>query len=267
MSPQAPLAALALGGRPLAGVPVVDGHCHLGAHPLAYQPLNDAAGLVGTMDRIGIDRACVFSSLATRLDARGGNDLSLAAARAFPDRLLAYCLVDPYRAPHDSTDELQRCFDAGARGIKLHTGLSEHPFDGPGYVPALEFAAEHRLPLISHGVGAPETLRRIARTYPTAHIVVAHTGGGGGRVHPGGYFRVAADEPNVYLDTASSVGGFGAFPEVVRLVGAEKLAYGSDMPVVCASFQIGRVLLAPIPDAAKARILGGTMDALLATRR
>ena len=63
------------------------------------------------------------------------------------------------------------------------------------------------------------------------------------------------------------MGGFGVFAEVVRAVGAHRLVYGSDMPVVCATYQIGRILLAPIPDDDKRRILGGTMATLLATRR
>jgi uncharacterized protein len=272
--PEPSLRDLALGGLPLAampatvaGGPVIDTHCHLGAHPLTYLPGNDAARLVRTMDRIGISQACVFSTLATRLHARGGNDLSLAAGRAFPDRLLPYALVDPYRTQPESRYELQRCFDLGMRGIKLHTGLSEYPFDGPGYAPAFAFADAHRLPLISHGVGSPDTLRRVARAHPGAHIIVAHTGGGGATFTPGGYFKVALEEPNVYLDTASSVGGYGVFAAVVGYVGAEKLLYGSDMPVVCATYQVGRVVFAPIADDAKRRILGGTMATLLATRK
>jgi predicted TIM-barrel fold metal-dependent hydrolase len=78
---------------------------------------------------------------------------------------------------------------------------------------------------------------------------------------------VAAEEPNVYLDITSSVGRFGAFAEVVRTVGAGRLLYGSDMPWMCATHQIGRVLLAPIPDADKRLILGETMAGLLATRK
>ena len=36
---------------------------------------------------------------------------------------------------------------------------------------------------------------------------------------------------------------------------------------MCASFQVGRALLARIPDEDKRLILGGTLSALLATRR
>jgi predicted TIM-barrel fold metal-dependent hydrolase len=253
----------ALGGQRLDDLLVIDNHCHVGPHGGFWQPLNDAASMVRTMDRIGIDRACVFSTLAITIDARGGNDLSLAAAAAFPDRLMAYVVVDPNQ-PERVPDELQRCFDAGGRGIKFHTQLANYPFDGPGYEPAFAFAHEHRLPLISHGVGSPEILRRVARDYPDAHFIVAHAGAG---IAGDDLLRVAAEEPNVYLDLCSSVARFGAFAEVVRKVGAAKLLYGSDAPWMCFTHQIGRVLLAPIAEEEKRRILGSNVAALLATRR
>ena len=146
----------ALRGLPLDGVFVVDNHCHLDPHAGFYQPGNDAASLVRTMDRIGIDRACVFSTLAITIAMREGNDLSLRAARAFPDRLLAYAVPDPNQ-PEQVRDELLRCLDQGAVGIKFHTQLHDYPFDGPAYEPAFVLANAHRLPLISHGVGSPET--------------------------------------------------------------------------------------------------------------
>ena len=256
----------ALRGLPLDGLFVVDNHCHLGPHAGFYQPGNDATSLVRTMDRIGIDQACVFSTLAITIAMREGNNLSLRAARAFPDRLLPYAVPDPNQ-PGLVRDELFRCLDAGAVGIKFHTQLHDYPFDGPAYEPAFIIADTHRLPLISHGVGSPETLRRVARAYPHAHFIVAHAGAGGDHVARHGLLRVAVEEPNVYLDTASSVAPFGAFAEVVQTVGAEKLIFGSDTPWMCFTHQIGRVLLAQISEDEKRRILGENLAKILETRR
>jgi hypothetical protein len=111
----------------------------------------------------------------------------------------------------------------------------------------------------------------VAREHSGAHLVVAHAGASappaGAAESAESVHRVAAEEPNVYLDLASSIARFGAFAAVVALVGPGKLLYGSDMPWMCASYQIGRVLLAPIAEEAKALILGGTLSVLLATRR
>ena len=256
---------MALRGEPIRGLHVIDGHVHLGPYPAFHQPLNDAASLVRTMDRIGIAQACLFSSLAIALDMRAGNDLTFAAAREFPDRFLPYAVPDPHR-PQEVDAELRRCIAAGARGIKLHAGIAGYPFDGPAYHPAFALAHAHRLPLISHGTGTPDTLRRVARKYPDAHFIVAHGGSGGIGTTRAGALLVAAEEPNVYLDLTSSVGHYGAFPAVVAAVGARKLTYGSDMPWFCATHEIGRALLAPISEEDKRQILGGTLAGLLATR-
>ena len=168
------------------------------------------------MDRVGIDQSCVFASLAITADMRTGNDMNLEAARQHPDRLLAYAVPDPNLASR-VRDEMQRCIDAGVRGIKFHTGLHDYPFAGPGYVPAFELADKHRLPLISHGVDSPDVLRRHrAHAYPNAHFIVAHAGAG--RRHPEAdpINEVAREEPNVYLDTAGSVAPYGIFAQLVR---------------------------------------------------
>ena len=260
------LHACALKGLRLDDVVVIDDHCHVGPHSGFSQPNNSAETLVRTMDRIGIDQSCVFSTLAITIDMRGGNDLSLAAAREFPDRLLAYTVPDPNR-PDEVQGELQRCFDAGSVGIKFHTQCHDHPFDGPGYEPAFAFAEEHRLPLISHGIGSPEILRRTARAYPNTHFIVAHAGGSGGGRHADPLHHLAAEVPNVYLDLASSVGGYGQFAGVVKVAGARNLIFGSDTPWMCYTHQIGRVLMAEMTEADKRLVLGENMAALFATRR
>jgi len=256
----------ALRGQTLSDLPVVDNHCHIGPFAGFYQPFADADSMVRTMDRIGVARACVFSTLAVTSDMRGGNDLSLAAARAHPDRLLAYAAPDPNR-PEEVEGELRRCLDAGAVGIKFHTQLHNYPFDGPNYESAFALADRHRLPLISHGVGSAETLRRVARAYPNVHFIVAHAAARGAWPIVEPTLRVAVEEPNVYLDLASSVARFGEFAAVVRAVGAGKLLWGSDHLWMCPTHQIGRVLLCPIAEEEKLLILGGNMARILATRR
>lgn len=256
----------ALRGEPLADTFIVNNHSHLGLYYGFAQPNPDAESLVRTMDRVGIDQSCVFSSLAITADMRTGNDQNLAAARQHPGRILAYAVPDPNLA-NQVRDEMQRCIDAGARGIKFHTGLHEYPFAGPGYVPAFELADRHRLPLISHGVDSPDVLRRTARAYPNAHLIVAHAGAG--RKHPAfdPIYDVALEEPNVYLDTAGSVAPYGIFAQLVAHVGAGKILYGDDFPWMCPTHQIGRILLAPITDDEKKQIIGGTMQRLLGTRQ
>ncbi len=96
---------------------------------------------------------------------------------------------------------------------------------------------------------------------------MAHAGGSGGGRHADPLHRLAAEEPNVFLDLASSVGGYGQFADVVKVAGAKKLLFGSDTPWMCYTHQIGRVLMAEMTEAEKRLVLGENMAALLATRR
>ena len=139
------------------------------------------------------------------------------------------------------------------------------PSTAPAICPRSSSPTAHRLPLISHGVGTPDTLRRIARDYPGGHYIVAHAGGGSPS-KSGDLVQVAAEEPNVYLDTAASVGYLGDFTAMVQITGAEKILFGSDMPWTCATYQLGRVLLSPITDAEKRRILGENLAELFKTK-
>lgn len=92
-------------GQPLTGVLILNCHAHTGSaynHPAKH---SDAASLVHVMDSLGIDRACVSSSLAIGPDVRLGNDQVLQAIDQFPDRIVGAAVVNP-RYPSEIEPEL-----------------------------------------------------------------------------------------------------------------------------------------------------------------
>jgi predicted TIM-barrel fold metal-dependent hydrolase len=243
-------------GERLAGVLVIDIHVHLGSADRLHISFNDAAGLVHAMDRIGIDRACIFAGAGIGPDYRLGNDLTARAAQQFPDRFIPFAVFNP-NYPEDLPAEIERCFGTlGMRGIKLHTGFHHYPVDGPNYRPVFEYANAHGLVVISHGWGGPGVLERLAQEYPHVTCVVAHAGGNWDGRMPTEAIQVARRRENVYLDLASSLVPYGGLERAVAVVGAEKLLYGSDMPWMDAAYQLGRVLFAKISDREKELILG-----------
>lgn len=250
------LLELARGGRRLDGVLVIDIHTHLGPADRLHIPLNDAEGIVHTMDRVGIDQACMFAGAGIGPDYRLGNDLTAAAARRYPGRLIPFAVINP-NFPEDTEAELERCFGPlGMRGIKLHTFFHDYPADGPNYRPVFEFANARGLVLISHGWGGPGSLEQLAVQYPNLKCVVAHAGGSWDGRKPWEPIEVAKKRDNVFLDLALSVVRYGALERVVAEVGPDKVLYGSDMPWMDAGYQIGRVLYSRIPDTDKEKILG-----------
>ena len=55
--------------------------------------------------------------------------------------------------------------------VKFHPATHRYPMDGPGYVPALEFAQKYRCPVLIHVWQGdpncePALLARIAERYP-----------------------------------------------------------------------------------------------------
>ena len=68
---------------------------------------------------------------------------------------------------------------------------------------------------------------------------------------------------NIYLETATSWGGNGAIEFLVNGAGQDRVLFGSDMPLMDARYQIGRIATSGISDDAKSAVLGGNAVRLL----
>lgn len=247
-------------GERLDDLLIVDAHAHMGPWCAFHVPHGDAAGMVHTMDRIGV-RACVASAhAAIGPDYLLGNETIAQAAVAHPGRIFGYITVNPNYARADMRQELERCFATGRFvGVKLHPDLHAYPADGPNYRPAWEFAHEHALPLLSHaGEGSAFNAMRHfdghARDYPRVKVLIGHALNS--RETLDAAAELAARRPNVYLDITGSPLSYGALEQAVEKVGAGRVIFGTDMPFLDPRPQLGRVAFAQIPDADKVRILG-----------
>ena len=105
-----------------------------------------------------------------------------------------------------------------------------------------------------------ETLARprlfipLAERYTRVRWVLAHSGNA-----PQGQeqaVEAARACPNIFLETATSWGYQGTIEYLVEGAGADRVLYGSDMPLMDARYQIARIVTADIPQEAKAKILG-----------
>ena len=66
-----------------------------------------------------------------------------------------------------------------------------------------------------------------------------------------------------YLETCSTFRTPGVIEELVDGVGADRVLFGSDMPLMDPRSQIGKIITARISDEAKQKILGGNAGRLL----
>ena len=108
--------------------------------------------LVASMDRCAIDRAVLVNiGWHSHELCRESNDYLLEAADRHPDRLTAFCVVNPL-AGDRAGEEIERCARLGARGIgELHPDLQGFDLgDGVVMAPIMEAAARHGMPVLTH---------------------------------------------------------------------------------------------------------------------
>jgi len=254
---------MVLSGHGLGDELVIDCHCHLG--PALYQeiPDADAAGLVSHMDDIGIGMACVSSGVAMVSDWKIGNDEAVRAVADHAGRFFGYTFYNP-RYADEMPGELDRCYAAGLRGLKLHPDFHQMPADDPSYEALFRFGQERGLPILCHFGGGPRTdFPRYApavRNCPNAKFILAHSLPGRERVDLAvEYF---GDRDNVFYCLANAFEP-GVIEYAIRRLGAERLLFGTDGCWGSMARRLGLVSLAPIDDEPKRLMLGRNMQRII----
>lgn len=169
----------------------IDIHTHLGA--FRFGQTVSVKGLLTWMDAHDVERAVILPLVspeaAPTLHPMQTNNAALEAARAHPDRLIAFCCLDP-RVTIDPTapktnpqrqghvagvkgliEILKRCKDAGACGLGEHkVGL---PFDHPQMMQLYEACDALELPILFHlddlrGIDTPglPRLETVLKAFP-----------------------------------------------------------------------------------------------------
>jgi len=211
------------------------------------------------MDRCGIDVLIVSSFTAIHGEVQAGNDQTAEVIQKGEGRIFGYCGLNPHW-PDEIEDELARCFEQmdGFVGLKLHCGLHEATLDHPGYERALQYANEHKLPVLVHGGGDRDTWETAAMAHPNAAFISAHACAWDGLDAEGKQFYAMAREvENIYPDVAGSATHYGALQALVDLVGVDKVLYGSDFPMFDLAYELGRVTLSTLTPAEKNAIYSG----------
>ena len=239
---------------------IVDAHAHLG-------PWNNffirrggwADAMVESMDACGIDMAIIAPHVAIGPDERLGNQQAFEAAARYPDRLVAYVVVNPNRGAEAVEAEILFWEREGIKAFKIHPALHKYPASGANYHPVYEYADEHGLPVLSHcwdgdPHGAPSVVAGLAEKYPRAKFIIGHAASSWSIIETGCAEIERRD--NVYLDLTGSPLWYGALEYLVSHAGAERILFGSDNPFLDPRGPLGRVLLARISDEDKRRILG-----------
>ncbi|HZU75910.1 MAG TPA: amidohydrolase family protein [Dehalococcoidia bacterium] len=237
--------------------------------------------LLAAMVRNGADYAVALGfAWADPALCREHNDALLDAARASDGRIVPFCIVNPAADPRAAWRELERCTAAGARGVgELRpdsVGLDLDGRDGELLARAAEelglallfHASEpagHRYPGKTGGeIGA---LYRFIAAHPQARVICAHWGGGLPfyALMP----EVRRAFANTWFDTAATTLLYepAIYRTVIGLVGAERILFGSDFPLLGPLRQRRALLAAPLDEEERRLILGENAARLLSLPR
>ena len=235
---------------------IIDGHAHLG--PLStfdIQRDGSIESMIAAMDRIGISRVAIAPHLGLKFDAERSNNMTAAAMKKYPGRIIGMATVNPNEDEKYILKELKRCFDSlHMTVIKLHPNESSCPMDRSIYDSIYGFANERGIPILNHDWGAPERLRFLAHKYTKINFLQAHNAGNWDCHYEDPFFQLARDTDNIFLDICASPIHYGALEKLVEIVGDDKLIFGTDAPFLNFAFGVGKVLTADISELSKKKI-------------
>jgi predicted TIM-barrel fold metal-dependent hydrolase len=236
--------------------------------PLPYATPMTAQRIVAALDDAGIRRAVVLSTAFWLGRYSGPVDEEYAKVRAehdwtveqvarYPDRLVAFCGVNPLK-PY-AIRELERCATLpNVKGMKLHLGNSRLDVTRPEHLQKLRdfvrAANARRMAIVAHlWIGGGSYGRRhseilLDSVLPLATditVQIAHLGGGGSYANDDAvevFANAAArGDPrmkNVYFDLATVVDEQQSDETValvakrIRQIGPARILFGADAPIL-----------------------------------
>ena len=244
--------------------PIIDFHAHVGNWG-RHRVNGNIERYIEIMDHAGIDMACINNIFLG--DARVANDKVAEIVSKNPDRFVPVAFVTPHY-PDEAISELERAFyQLGMKYLKIYPDYYQKPNDHPDYFPIYEWLNENKIPVMSHatypfdlpGTTVLKRFRNLSQRYPNISWILAH----GGSAGPGKLTKEISELGNVYLETCGSGAAKDAIENSVELVGPDRVLFGTDMALLDARHQIGKVITANISDNDKRKILGGNTIKLL----
>lgn len=204
-----------------------------------------AAELLAAMDAAGVDKSVVVGWPWQSNDlCSEQNSWLIEIARQHRDRLIVLGTAQP-RAGDAALREFRRGIENGLAGLgELNADGQGFRLDDDGFLALAHAAIELRVPLLLHtnepvGHAYPgkgqlplAAIYALVKQLPALRLVLAHWGGG----YP--FYElmpeVRAASQNIFYDTAASplLYSPGIFRAVANIVGAEKILFGSDFPLI-----------------------------------
>ncbi|HTL27581.1 MAG TPA: amidohydrolase family protein [Tepidisphaeraceae bacterium] len=242
----------------LPDYPIIDMHTHIWGDASGMKPAANSDELYDMADRFNCEAVVLLPLFGGHCPApyqiERGNEAAAQYCKR-DARFKPMVTVFP-RHGQFAIDQLNRCMDAGFCGLKIWVSIG----DEPCVFPLIERMIEYGKPTLIHAMhksvgqlpleSDPTHIARLAKRYPEAKIILPHVGGNF-------YYTcdVIADCPKIYTDPSGSYCETGMVEHTVKMLGVDRVLFGSDAPGADMVNNLAKVLAADLSDADKRKIL------------
>jgi len=212
------------------------------------------------MDLNGIDMSVVWA-MRQKDDYANANRFILSAWKKHPDRLIPFARLNPWL--DGSARQFLRMVRQGMMGLKLHPADEGFDPDDAIVHPLMEIAEKARIPVAFHtggGSARPTLVGKVADRFPKVRVILLHLS-----EHSDSMF-VAMKCENVFLETSQSLYLHRIARDLVRVVGADRVIWGSDAPYHPQEIEKRKIELAGLTDSELDLIMGGNILRILKGR-
>ena len=224
---------------------IFDLHCHFSAAFFRYREYRmNAEDLLRAMDEHGVERAVVSSAgeFAAHWN-RPGNDEIAALVRRFPQRFVGFATINPWMRAA-ARDELRRARDTlGLKGLVLHPMLQGFEANDPLVFPLVGEAVRLAMPIYVIGgaplLAIPYKIADLAGRYPEGRFILGHAGWD---FHFDVLYCLEA-HGNLWAETSKNE--LSNLEAIARVIGPERLVFGSDYPFSTYHSEIEKIRLLP----------------------
>lgn len=255
-------------GKPLNDLLVIDSHTHLvdkDHFTVSDVPMinGDEDCLIKKMDSLGIDKIIISPWEGIKTDGVSSNKTSLSAIRKYKDKIEVYATFNPnYIEDLESTIDI---YHEKHKFIGLKPYWTMHKIDllDEKYRKWFEYGNKNKLIMLVHS-GKEHIAKKVgilSEMYKDMSFLLAHTG----ISYEVARWNtdIAKKRDNVYLEITYTNLTNGIIEYMVEQVGADKVLFGTDMPMRDPAPQLAWVAYAKISIEDKKKILGENMAKII----
>jgi uncharacterized protein len=210
-----------------------------------YSFTHTIPNIISEMDRLLIDRAVV---LPVEMPFLSENSDHILKAVSKTSRLIPFCSVHPFS--FNKKNKLVNFFSRGAMGVKIHPPMQLVKPNDEKCFEIYDMAGKFSKPIFFHSGHSPlmptwqkkftekEDFAYVIKRFSKTKFIMGHSG-----IYDFEFMaRLGAKYENVYLDLNGQPPS--SIKKIIKIMGADRLLFGSDWPYYPISISLAKLLLA-----------------------